>query len=234
MPVWSMPAGPGTLHLNVGHARDRIERTSSTPWGVGWEHGGLQAGGLTLAPMAEVYGDDHAALLVLASMLNEEVSVVRQKLGASYGVYARVDSERPRLEIGGALDSAKAGVGSAAILAAIQSMRDGEDFDRRFAFARRTVLKEMLNAQADSQLLAGRLAEAVRNGRSYDYFQELARQVATLEPKAVKSAIERVLVASRSVTLIQGPASGVKNVLEFNKLTGETKLPDVIHDEDED
>lgn len=190
---------------------------------------------LTIAfPLAEVYGDDHAALLVLASMLNEEVSVVRQKLGASYGVYARVDSERPRLEIGGALDSAKAGVGSAAIFAAIQSMRDGEDFDRRFAFARRTVLKEMLNAQADSQLLAGRLAEAVRNGRSYDYFQELARQVATLEPKAVKSAIERVLVASRSVTLIQGPASGVKNVLEFNKLSGETKLPDVIHDEDED
>lgn len=55
--VWSMPAGPGTLHLNVGHARDRIVRTSSSPWGVAWEHGGLQAGGLTLAPMAEVYGD---------------------------------------------------------------------------------------------------------------------------------------------------------------------------------
>lgn len=190
---------------------------------------------LTIAfPLAEVYGDDHAALMVLATMLNEEVSAVRQKLGASYGVYARVDSERPRMEIGGALDSAKAGEGSAAILAAIQSLRDGEDFDRRFAFARRAVLKDMLNAQADSQLLAGRLAEAVRNGRSYDYFQELARQVATLEPKAVKAQIEKVLVASRSVTLIQGPASGVKNVLDFNKITGETKLPDAIHDEDED
>jgi len=190
---------------------------------------------LTIAfPLVEAYGDDHAALMVLATMLNEEVGAVRQKLGASYGVYARLDTERPNIEIGGALDSAKAGEGSAAIYAAIQSLRDGEDFDRRFAFARRAVLKDMLNAQADSQLLAGRLAEAVRNGRSYDYFQELARQVATLEPKAVKARIEKVLVASRSVTLVQGPAEGVKNVLEFNKITGETKLPDAIHDEDED
>lgn len=185
-------------------------------------------------PLAEAYGDDHAALLVLASMLNEEVSAVRQKLGASYGVYARLDTERPHIAIGGALDSGKAGEGSAAIFAAIQSLRDGEDFDRRFAFARRAVLKDMLNAQADSQLLAGRLAEAVRNGRSYDYFQELARRVATLEPKAVKAQIDEVLAPTRSVVLVQGPAAGVKTVLDYNKITGETKLPDVIHDEDED
>jgi predicted Zn-dependent peptidase len=185
-------------------------------------------------PLAEAYGDDHAALLVLASMLNEEVSAVRQKLGASYGVYARLDTERPHIAIGGALDSGKAGEGSAAIFAAIQSLRDGEDFDRRFAFARRTVLKDMLNAQADSQLLAGRLAEAVRNGRSYDYFQELARRVATLEPKTVKAQIDEVLAPTRSVVLVQGPAAGVKTVLDYNKITGETKLPDVIHDEDED
>lgn len=190
---------------------------------------------LTIAfPLAEVYGDDHAALLVLANILNEEVAAVRQKLGASYGVYARLDTGRPNITLGGALDSTKAGAGSEAILAAIQSLRDGEDFERRFAFARRSVLKDMLNAQADSELLAGRLADAVRNGRSYDYFQELARQVATLEPKAVKAQIDRVLVPSRSVMLVQGPAAGIKNVLEHNKITGETKLPDAIHDEDED
>jgi zinc protease len=190
---------------------------------------------LTIAfPLAEAYGDDHAALMVMASMLNEEVGAVRQKLGASYGVYAALDTGRPHIRIGGALDSAKAGEGSAAILAAIQSLRDGEDFDRRFAFARRAVLKDMLNAQADSELLAERLADAVRNGRSYDYFQELARKVATLEPKAVKARIDDVLVASRSVMLVQGPANGVKNVLDHNKITGETKLPDAIHDEDED
>lgn len=185
-------------------------------------------------PLAEVYGDDHAALLVLVTMLNEEVAAVRQKLGASYGVYARLDTERPGIIIGGALDSAKAGVGAEAILAAVQSLRDGEDFERRFAFARRAVVRDMLNAQADSELLAGRLADAVRNGRSYDYFTELARSVATLEPKAVKGRIDKVLQPKRSVIMIQGPGSGIDNLVAHNKLTVDLKLPDVIHDEDED
>ncbi|MCH9688165.1 MAG: insulinase family protein, partial [Deltaproteobacteria bacterium] len=184
-------------------------------------------------PLAEAYGDDHAALLVMASMLNFEVSAVRQKLGASYGVYARLSIDRPRIEIGGALDSARAGDGTAAILAAIQRVRDGEDFDRRFAFARREVLKGMINAQADSELLAGRLAEAVRNGRSYDYFQELARKVATLEPAAVRKQVERVMKPSRSVMLVQGPQSGIDAVQEANGITGATKLPDVIHDKED-
>lgn len=82
--VWSMPAGPGTLHLNLGHARDRIERMSSTPWGVGWEHGGVETGGLTLAPMAEVYGDGrggHAWNVALRATLVPE----RLFIDGSYG-----------------------------------------------------------------------------------------------------------------------------------------------------
>ncbi len=79
-----------------------------------------------------------------------------------------------------------------------------------------------------------RLAEAVRNGRSYDYYQELARTVATLPPDAVRKLIDQVLVADKSVTLIQGPKDGVANVLAANEITGETKLPDVVHDEYDD
>ncbi|MCX4242676.1 M16 family metallopeptidase [Paraliomyxa miuraensis] len=208
---------PGTIRVMTEADKERVQ----TDLRIGF-------------PLAEVYGDEHAALLVLSNMLNEEVAAVRQKLGASYGVYAGLSTERPNISIGGALDSTKAGVGTEAILAAIQSIRDGEDFDRRFAFARRAVLKDMLNAQADSELLAGRLADAVRNGRSYDYFQELARAVATLEPKTVKAQIDKVLVPSRSVILVQGPAEGIQNVVTHNKMTVDLKLPDVIHDEDDD
>ncbi|MBL4776368.1 insulinase family protein, partial [Ralstonia sp.] len=74
-------------------------------------------------PMAEVYGEDHAALLVLAAMLNFNVAAVRMKLGASYGIYSRVDASRPSLVIGGALDSAKAGEGFGAIKQAVQAVR---------------------------------------------------------------------------------------------------------------
>ena len=56
--VASIGAGPGTLHANLGHAREREPRRSLTTWNLAWEHDGLALGGLTLAPMAEVFGDD--------------------------------------------------------------------------------------------------------------------------------------------------------------------------------
>lgn len=82
--AWSMPAGPGTLHLNLGHARDRLERTSAALWAVAWEHGGVAAGGITLAPMAEVYGDDrggHAWNVALRATLVPD----RLYIDGSYG-----------------------------------------------------------------------------------------------------------------------------------------------------
>ena len=185
-------------------------------------------------PLATAYGKDHAALAVMADMLNFAVSAVRQTLGASYGVYARLDTARPRIEIGGSLDSARAGEGLAAIRAAVQALRDGREFDRQFAFARRNVLKQMLNAQADARLLAGQLAQAVRAGQDAEYFVTLAREVATLEPAEVKAQFERVLRDERSVTLIQGPAEGIQDVIERNEITNAKVLPTVVHDERDD
>ncbi|MBC8066770.1 MAG: insulinase family protein [Deltaproteobacteria bacterium] len=184
-------------------------------------------------PLAQAYGDDHAALAVMADMMNFGVSAVRMQLGASYGVYARLDTERPRIEVGGSLDSTRAGEAHKAILASIQRMRDGEDFAKQFAFARRNVLRQMINAQADPRLLAGQLAQAARAGRSYEYFQELARRVANLKPEQVKAQIDRVLVPGRSVTLIQGPAAGIANVVESTGIKGAKVLPEAVHDDDE-
>ena len=182
--------------------------------------------------LAEVYGDDHAALMVMAEMLNFGVGRVRMELGASYGTYARLDTDRPRISIGGAIDSARAGEGLAAIQAAIEELRTREDFERRFAFARRNVLQSMINAQGDPKSFANTLARAVRSGRTYAYFRDLAEQVATLKPEAVEAQIDRVLLPERSVTMIQGPKAGVENAITGAKLTGAVALPDVVHDED--
>lgn len=57
--VASVGAGPGTLHVNLGHAHERDPRRNQTAWNLAWEHQGFALGGLTLAPMAEVFGDDH-------------------------------------------------------------------------------------------------------------------------------------------------------------------------------
>jgi hypothetical protein len=56
--VASIGAGPGTLHLNLGHVRERQPRRALTTWNVAWEHDGYALGSLTLAPMGEVFGDD--------------------------------------------------------------------------------------------------------------------------------------------------------------------------------
>jgi hypothetical protein len=46
-----------TLHANLGHTRDRIVRQRTTSWGLAIEHAGFGS----LAPMAEVFGDDREA-----------------------------------------------------------------------------------------------------------------------------------------------------------------------------
>ncbi|MFO0634378.1 MAG: insulinase family protein [Nannocystaceae bacterium] len=76
-------------------------------------------------PLAEVYGEDHAALLVAAQMIDARVAAVREHLGASYGVYARIEFEQPRLEIGGALDSSRAAEALAAMLGAVHERPQG-------------------------------------------------------------------------------------------------------------
>lgn len=176
---------------------------------------------MTIAfPLAEVYGDDHAALLVLTEMLDREVGAVRERLGASYGVDAALHVDRPRLEIRGEVDSERASEAVAEALAALERLRKSEDFERRFVLARRGAFRKLVDAQADATWLAGALANAVRNGRSYDYYRELARNVAALEPEPVTALIDGVLASKRSVTLLLGPAAAIERVVEQNGLEG--------------
>ncbi len=189
---------------------------------------------VTLAyPLAEVYGEQHAALSVLVNMLEFTAGRIRYQLGVSYGIHARLPTARPRIELSGPLDSDHAGEGVEALRAAVASLKGGEDFERLFAFARRNVLRDLINVQGDPQLLAGQLANAVRNGRSYEYFQEHTRRVAALTPEEVRAQIDAVLRDERALLLIQGPAKGVARALEHNKITDAVALPEVVHDEDE-
>lgn len=50
-----------TLHLNLGHGRDLASRQRSTGWSVALEHAGVDLGGLKLAAMGDLAGDDHGA-----------------------------------------------------------------------------------------------------------------------------------------------------------------------------
>lgn len=96
--VYSAPAGPGSVHLNLGHARDQASRLRSTTWGAAYEHEGVDAAGVKWQPMAELFGDDRdGAWWNLA--LRATVVPERLFLDVSYGrQFAR---ERARLVTAG-------------------------------------------------------------------------------------------------------------------------------------
>lgn len=79
--VLSQPLSPSlTLHVNTGHARDAYTGSSSTPWAVAIEAAALGS----VAPMAEVFGDDRHQPWC---NLGLRAGVVRERvyLDASYG-----------------------------------------------------------------------------------------------------------------------------------------------------
>jgi hypothetical protein len=54
--VTSMPIAWGTVHFNLSREHQMGTRLNSNTWGLAFEHGGIEAGGLTWAPMVELVG----------------------------------------------------------------------------------------------------------------------------------------------------------------------------------
>lgn len=83
-----------TLHLNLGHGRDREADERSTGWSVALEHAGFDLGGVTLAPMGDLAGDDRGApwwnLGLRATLVGD-----RAWLGLSYA--RQINPQRARL-----------------------------------------------------------------------------------------------------------------------------------------
>lgn len=93
--VYSGPASVGLmLHGNLGHERDPMERSVATIWALALEHAAFALGGLQIAPMAEVFGDDHSAPFWSAA-LRFTLLPDRFYLGLSYG--RQINHARARL-----------------------------------------------------------------------------------------------------------------------------------------
>ncbi len=56
--VGSLAAGDGFVHANLAHVREMTPGRRLTLWGLAYEHKGFDVGGMNVAPMAEVFGDD--------------------------------------------------------------------------------------------------------------------------------------------------------------------------------
>ncbi|MEM7154667.1 MAG: insulinase family protein [Myxococcota bacterium] len=164
-------------------------------------------------PMDSVYGRRHAALLVLAAMLDLSVSRVREELSVSYGASAFLDRDQPSLVVTASLDSGRANEGLEALRASIIAATSADDFERRFAFARRQQMESMLLTHGDPGRLADELATAVRHEGSVNYFYALAERIAVLQPSDVVAVAHELFDHGGPITHVIGPGDSIEQIV---------------------
>ncbi len=154
----------------------------------------------------------YGARRILAEMLNSRMGTVREKLGSSYGVYARaIERVGPGVYVmRGQIDAERAGISLAAMRAGVDSLRKGENFDAEFAKARRAVLKELLTSSGASVELAGQLLFLAEYTLPDTFYDKLIHHVAAASPEQVKALIADELKPELEVIGIVGPKATVE------------------------
>jgi zinc protease len=149
----------------------------------------------------------HAARLVLAEMLTRRVAAVREKLGASYGVYARyVPRVGPGMYlIAGGLDAERAPEALAEIRGAVDGLRRADGFLEDFVRARRRVLERLLAHADDSASLATELVQNAELGLPPEAADQLRRDVGALGPRDVIKLVNTELAPDGEVIIGVGP-----------------------------
>jgi len=174
----------------------------------------LQLGMEISFPLATTHGPDRAALLILAEMLDAEVQRLRRDLGVAYSFVAYVDDAAPRITIAGQVDGRRAAEAAPALLESIERLRRGDDFDRRFARARRVVLHRAIVSRTDAALFSEAVVRALQAGAEVDDVLDAPARVATTTPDEVRAAIAKLLPRERSVSVLHGSAEALERALQ--------------------
>jgi zinc protease len=150
---------------------------------------------------------DDAARLVLQEMIQDGIRVVREGMGASYGVYASYESgaRGGALVIRGDIDEAKAGEALARILGVVTALRDDAATEREsFVRARRKALAHAMARSGGASSIASRLQSLAARQLSPDYDDELAARIAALTPRHLAEVAAADLAAARMVVMVRG------------------------------
>jgi zinc protease len=175
-------------------------------------------------PIDHPIDDAYPARLVLAEMLNERVAAVRDKLGASYGVYASLlayDGAGAYV-VRGSVDPERAGEALKVLREAVVSLRKGEGFVENFVRARRAVIKQRLAGAASSLDLVFRAAWLDRHGRPFSYEDDILRTVAGLTPAQVLKLAAAELPADHEVVVSLGDGDRLRQAFADAGLAGAT------------
>jgi zinc protease len=165
-------------------------------------------------------GEGYAARLVLHQMLERRVAAVRERLGASYGLWTRYEpTVGPAiLAIVGAVDAARAGQALAVARTAIDELRRGEAFLDDFVRARAAVVSRLVGEANDSGSLAARLTDGELHGVLPDHGDRLAQEVARLSPRDVLALARVELDPAAEVIVAEGPRAALDKMYADAKI----------------
>ena len=160
---------------------------------------------------------DRAARMVLSEMVNDRLRIVREGLGASYGVRSTYigGAAGTVLSITTGLDPARAPEAAVAVMRELTALRGNAGAEAAaFARARRRVLAQLLATSRDATTVANELEWTVRNDLGLNHLHWLPAKVAKLTPAEVAAVAAGDLDPARMVVSVDGPVAPVTATLD--------------------
>ncbi|WP_375766542.1 insulinase family protein [Archangium gephyra] len=159
---------------------------------------------------------DVAARQVLRTMLEDRVRVVREGLGASYGV--SVDYlggiGGGALLVTGDLEADRSGKALVALIGELEAVRTrASALPEDFARARRRALSRALADSAGATVLADELETVSVMSLPLSFFDAQVAAISATTPEAVAAAASADLAQARMVVVIRGPRNAVNATL---------------------
>lgn len=174
---------------------------------------------------------DKAARLVLGEMVSDRLRIVREGMGASYGVQVSYSTESGggMFSIESDLDPVRAVKAATAIVSELEALRTGagamaEDFVR----ARRRVLVQALADAAGVIAVADELEYGTRRGLPVGYIDQLALAISQVTPAQVATVAAADLDPRRRVVSVRATPERVEALMTALGAT-EPKLFDKKH-----
>jgi zinc protease len=151
-------------------------------------------------------GVDSVTIAFLRELLAAEVRVVRNRLGASYAPQVSVERTcgADMLVIAGDVEAARAGEVARVLADTLAALREGQDFPRKVARARQSVVRELVAEANDSRALGDRLQHLVASGAAMDKRRSLAERAAIVTPALIAGLLKATLDRSRVSVLCYG------------------------------
>ena len=165
---------------------------------------------------------DRAARKVLSEMVEDRLRIVREGMGASYGVQVsyRAAGGDSVLEIESELDPVRAVKAAAAIFSELEAIRAGAGaMDEDFVRARRRALANTLADASGVTAVANELEYSTRQGLRVDSFARLARSISE-SPHNVAAVAAADLDPARRVTWVTATAERLDKVMTALGATG--------------